>query len=578
VSAAPTPGGPAAQRAQVAPAGPAAPGGRRMLGQVLKGRGVVREGQVQEALALQKKHGGLIGQCLIELKHCTAQDVAFALAEQAGLEAVDLAKVKPEKAALALVDASTAHTYGILPLRVEGATLVVAIADPLNTAVIEDLRFTTGTDVRAALGDAALLKALVLQHYGEEQSLADAIAEAARAVGGTDLSQAAASTPVVRLLNSILHRAIKDRASDVHFEVFEQEFRIRYRVDGSLYEVEAPPAHLALPLVARIKVMSDLDITETRLPQDGRIELSIDGKPVDLRVATLPAIAGEGCVMRVLDRSAVSLDLAALGLASAEREQLAALTRLPHGIVLVTGPTGSGKTTTLYAMLSEANQPDVKIITTEDPVEYDIQGIVQVPINEDIGVTYARVLRTVLRQDPDKILIGEIRDQETASVAVEASLTGHTVFSTLHTNDAPSTVTRLIDMGVEPFMITATLEAVVAQRLVRTLCTECKTAFEPGEELLMELGADAGRLRGLTLHFGKGCARCHHTGYKGRTGIFEILVVDDALREAVLRRASTQELRRIAVQAGMNSLRASGLALVAAGRTTLEEVLRETTG
>ncbi|MFO1009362.1 MAG: GspE/PulE family protein [Planctomycetota bacterium] len=549
-----------------------------MLGQILKARGVVKEAQIQEALAVQRRQGGLIGQCLVELKHCTRDDVARALAEQAGLESVDLARVKPEKAALALLDATTAHTYGVLPLRVEGRTLVVAISDPLNTAVLEDLRFTTGTDVKAALAEADALKALVLQHYGAEPTLESAIADAARATAGTDVAQAAASTPVVRLLNSILHRAIKDRASDVHFEVFEGEFRIRYRVDGSLYEIEAPPAHLALPLVARIKVMSDLDITETRLPQDGRIELSIDGKPVDLRVATLPGIAGEGCVMRVLDRSAVSLDLQALGLRVEDRERLAALTRLPHGIVLVTGPTGSGKTTTLYAMLSEANQPEVKIITTEDPVEYDIQGIVQVPINEEIGVTYARVLRTVLRQDPDKILIGEIRDQETASVAVEASLTGHTVFSTLHTNDAPSTVTRLIDMGVEPFMITATLEAVVAQRLVRTVCKDCATSYEPGEEVLFELGPDAERMRGTRFHFGKGCERCHHTGYKGRTGVFEILTVDDALRDAILRRASTQELRSIAIQGGMRSLRESGLRLVLEGRTTVEEVLRETTG
>jgi len=551
-------------------------GGRRLLGQILKAKGVVREGQVQEALAAQRKHGGLIGQCLIELGHCAAADVARALAEQAGLESVDLDKVKPEKAALALVDASAAHTYGVLPLRVEGRTLVVAIADPLNTALIEDLRFTTGLEVRGALAEAGALKKLVLQHYGEESSLSDAIAEAARAVSGGDVESAAQSTPVVRLLNSILHRAIKDRASDVHFEVYDQELRIRYRDDGSLYEIEAPPPHLSLPLIARIKVMSDLDITETRMPQDGRIELSIDGRPVDLRVATIPGVAGEGCVMRVLDRSAVSLDLAALGLQPDDAARLKQLTELPNGIVLVTGPTGSGKTTTLYAMLSEANQPDVKIITTEDPVEYDIQGIVQVPVNEEIGVTYARVLRTVLRQDPDKILIGEIRDGETASVAVEASLTGHTVFSTLHTNDAPSTVTRLVDMGVEPFMITATLEAIVAQRLVRTVCADCKVAYVPEEEILMELGPDAAKLAGAQFYYGKGCDRCHHTGYRGRTGIFEILTVDEEIRKAVLARASTQEIRAAAIAGGMRTLRESGLAALTDGRTTIEEVLRET--
>jgi len=555
---------------------PTAKEGRRLLGQILKARNVVREGQIQEALAEQRKHGGLIGQCLVERGSCTKLDVARALAEQSGLEIVDLDKIVPEKAALALVDASAAHTFGVLPLRVEGKTLIVAISDPLNTAVIEDLSFTTGTQVRAALAEEEKLKAAVLKHYGAEASLKDAIADAARAVGGGDVASVASSTPVVRLLNSILHRAIKDRASDIHFEVFEGEFRIRYRVDGSLYEIEAPPVHLALPLVARIKVMSELDITETRMPQDGRIELSIDGRPVDLRVATIPGVVGEGCVMRVLDRSAVSLDLEGLGLASDDHAQLTKLTQLPHGIVLVTGPTGSGKTTTLYAMLQEANQPDIKIITAEDPVEYDIEGIVQVPVNEEIGVTYARVLRTVLRQDPDKILIGEIRDAETAAVAVEASLTGHTVFSTLHTNDAPSTITRLIDMGIEPFMITATLEAVVAQRLLRTVCADCRTTYAPDEDILMELGSDSESLRGATFHYGKGCERCHHTGYRGRTGVFEIMTIDDSIREAILKRASTAEIRSTAIRGGMRTLRASGLAALASGKTTVEEVLRET--
>jgi type IV pilus assembly protein PilB len=322
--------------------------------------------------------------------------------------------------------------------------------------------------------------------------------------------------------------------------------------------------------------MADLDIAETRLPQDGRIELSIDGRPVDLRVATLPGIAGEGCVLRVLDRSAVQLDLSVLGLARSDEEVLRELTRLPHGIVLITGPTGSGKTTTLYAMLQEANDESVKIITAEDPVEYDIDGIVQVPVNEEIGVTYARVLRTVLRQDPDKILVGEIRDAETAGVAVEASLTGHTVFSTLHTNDAPSAVTRLVDIGVEPFLITATLEAVVAQRLVRRICADCKTSFQPDEELLRELGADGESLRGATFHYGRGCERCHHTGYRGRTGIFEVLRVDADVRRAILAGASSGELRARAVSAGMVSLRKAGLRAVAEGRTTVEEILRET--
>lgn len=549
--------------------------GRRLLGQILKAQGRVNEGQIQEGLGAQRKHGGLIGQCLIELGHVTSSDIARALAEQAGLESVDLDRRASEEAARALVDGSTARAYGVLPLALEGRTLVVALSDPLNTAVLEDLRFVTGLEVRGLLADATKIAELVRTHYGDGGSLADAIAQAAGVKGG-DVESAASSAPVVRLLNSILFRAIKDRASDVHFETYENEFRIRFRVDGALYEVEAPPAHLALPLIARIKVMADLDIAETRLPQDGRIELSIDGRPVDLRVATMPGISGEGCVLRVLDRSAVSLDLAALGMPPEDELVVRALTELPHGIVLVTGPTGSGKTTTLYAMLATANRPDVKIVTAEDPVEYDIQGIVQVPIHEEIGVTYERVLRTVLRQDPDKILIGEIRDRETAAVAIEASLTGHTVFSTLHTNDAPSSVTRLIDMGIEPFLISATLEAVVAQRLVRTLCGECRTEYQPEEDAWIELGPDGAALRGRPLWYGKGCEVCHHTGYRGRVGVFEIMRIDPAIKDAILARASTDELRQLAVAARMRTLRQSGVALLAAGRTTLEEVLRET--
>ncbi|MCK6448882.1 MAG: GspE/PulE family protein [Planctomycetes bacterium] len=550
-------------------------GGRKLLGQILKARGVVREGQIQEALAVQRKQGGLLGQILVETGACTSADVAAALAEQSGLATIDLEKAKPGPDALGSLDASLAHTYGVLPVTLQGKTLTVAIGDPLNTTLLEDLRFTTGLDVKAVIADPERIKAKVRECYGEEGSLKDAIAQAARAVGG-DAQSAAQSMPVVRLLNSILHQAIKDRASDVHFESFDEEFRIRYRVDGALYEIEAPPAHLAVPLVARIKVMADLDIAETRMPQDGRIELSIDGRPVDLRVATIPGISGESAVLRVLDRSAVQLNLAALGLSRVEEDTLRELTDLPHGIILITGPTGSGKTTTLYAMLSEANDPAVKIITAEDPVEYDIDGIVQVPINEDIGVTYARVLRTVLRQDPDKILIGEIRDHETGSVAVEASLTGHTVFATLHTNDAPSAVTRLVDIGVEPFLISATLEAVIAQRLVRKVCESCKTAYRPDDELLRELGPDAKGLESATFYFGKGCGSCHHTGYRGRTGIFEIVKVDAALRRAILERTSTQDLRLAALESGMTTLRQSGLRAIAEGRTTVEEVLRET--
>lgn len=549
--------------------------GRKLLGQILKARGVIRESQVQQALSEQRKHGGLIGQQLIALGGCSSADVAAALAEQAGLESVDLASYKPAEEAIALIDGSTAHAYRVLPLRVRGKILEVALSDPLNTAVLEDLSFQTGLEIKGFVADEALIGQLVQEVYGDETSMADAIAEASR-TDSSDPESAAASAPVVRLLNSILQRAIRDRASDVHFEVFEDVLRIRYRVDGSLYEVEAPPAHLAAPLVARIKVMSDLDIAETKLPQDGRISLSIEGRPVDLRVATIPGIAGEGAVLRVLDRSAVSLDLEALGMAQTDIDALTDFTKLPHGIVLVTGPTGSGKTTTLYAMLNVANDDSIKIITVEDPVEYDIEGIVQVPINEDIGVTYPAVLRTVLRQDPDKILIGEIRDAETAQVAVEASLTGHTVFATVHTNDAPSAITRLIDMGIEPFLISATVEAIVAQRLVRRICADCRTPYEMDDELARELGPDAESLRGVNLYFGKGCERCFHTGYRGRTALLEIMRVDDRLRRAINENASTAEVRQLAEERGMRSLRDAGIDAIRDGVTSVEEILRET--
>jgi type IV pilus assembly protein PilB len=551
-------------------------GKRELLGQILKARGILREGQVQEALAEQRRHGGLIGQHLVAMGHCSAADIALALAEQAGLATVDLAAQEPTPEALALVDASTAHAYGVLPLTLKGKVLTVAIGDPLNTAVLEDLAFNTGLTVKGAVAEAELLKQKVRTAYGEEADLKDAIAEAARSSAGGDPAEAASSAPVVKLLNSILNRAIQDRASDVHFEVFPRELRIRYRVDGSLYEIESPPAHLAAALIARIKVMSDLDIAETKLPQDGRISVAIHGRQVDLRVATIPGISGEGAVLRVLDRSSVSLDLAALGFGREEEERLRAFVELPHGIVLVTGPTGSGKTTTLYGMLGVANDPTVKIITVEDPVEYDIEGIVQVPINDEIGVNYARVLRTVLRQDPDKILVGEIRDGETASTAVEASLTGHLVLATVHTNDAPSAITRLVDMGVEPFLITATLEAIIAQRLVRRICPDCKEVYAVDEQTLMEVGPQRELLRGAELCFGRGCEKCFHTGYRGRIAICEIMVVNDAMRAVILGSSSTAAVRNEALRAGMRTLRESGLLAVREGVTTLDEVLRET--
>ncbi|MBK8977953.1 MAG: Flp pilus assembly complex ATPase component TadA [Planctomycetes bacterium] len=559
-------------------------GPRRLLGQVLKDLGLVHEGQVQEALMVQRERQGRLGELLVELGHLDEAGLARGLAAQAGLDFVDLATVTPDAAAIARIDAGTARAFGVLPLRIDGGVLTVALGDPLNVSVLPDLGFTAGMEVHGVVADEARLKSALDAAYRDDGGpgrgkLQELVAELSREGAKFDLEDKAAmasAAPVVKLLNYILYQAIRDKASDIHLEPFEAEFKMRYRVDGVLYELEAPPPHLAVALISRVKVMADLDIAETRLPQDGRIELTVGGKPVDLRVSTLPTMFGESCVMRVLDRSVVSLDLGNLGFADHERVDLERLLTLPHGIVLVTGPTGSGKTTTLYAMLNEVNREDVKVITVEDPVEYDLEGIVQIPVNDDIGVTYARVLRTILRQDPDVILVGEIRDRETAQTAIEASLTGHLVFSTLHTNDAPSAIARLIDIGVEPFLLTATVQAVVAQRLVRRICDRCRVEYEPSDDVLHELGLRREDVGDARFARGQGCDACNFTGYRGRMALGEILVLDERLRTAILDAASTGELTRIARETGMRTLRAAGLRAIHDRVTTVDEVLRET--
>jgi type IV pilus assembly protein PilB len=557
---------------------------RKLLGQVLKELGLVHEGQIQEALAHQRDQGGRIGEVLVQLGHLDEAGLSRALARQAGLEHVDLAGQEPSRAALEKVDAATSRAFGILPLRIDDGRLTIALSDPANVFVLQDLQFSTGLQIDGVVADERQVREALDRYYGEEAAAASSemkelVAEFAREGQKLDLedrSAMASAAPVVKLLNYILYQAIRDKASDVHLEPFEDDFKIRYRVDGVLYELEAPPPHLAVALISRVKVMADLDIAETRLPQDGRIELTVGGKPVDLRVSTLPTMFGESCVMRVLDRSVVSLDVDNLGFFEDVRELLRLLLGLPNGIVLVTGPTGSGKTTTLYALLNEANREEVKIITTEDPVEYDLDGIIQVPVNDEIGVTYARVLRTILRQDPDVILVGEIRDRETAQTAIEASLTGHLVFSTLHTNDAPSAIARLVDIGVEPFLITATLQAVVAQRLVRRICGACKVFFDPSEELLRELGLTRADVGAKQFARGRGCEACNFSGFRGRMALGEVLEIGERVRNSILDGASTAELTRVAREAGMRSLRDAGLRAIFDGHTTVEEVLRET--
>jgi type IV pilus assembly protein PilB len=557
---------------------------RRLLGQILKEFGLVHEGMIQEALSIQREKGGRIGEILVGMQAVSSGDVVRALAAQSGLAFHDLAAVPPAQDAIAKIDLATARAFGVLPVSLQGKVLKVAIADPAGVAMLQDLGFTSGCEIQGVIADAALIQQGLDRFYREDAAdskvrMKELLQELQQQGGKIDLEDKAAmasAAPVVKLLNYILYQAIRDKASDIHLEPFETDFKIRYRVDGSLFELEAPPPHLAEALVARVKVMSDLDIAETRLPQDGRIELTVGGRSVDLRVSTLPTMFGESTVMRILDRSNVSLSLDNLGLLPAIRAHLRRFVDLPHGIVLVTGPTGSGKTTTLYAMLNEANKEDTKVITVEDPVEYDLEGIIQVPVNEEIGVTYASVLRTILRQDPDVILVGEIRDRETAQTAIEASLTGHLVFSTLHTNDAASAVTRLVDIGIEPFLLTATVQGILAQRLVRRVCAECKTFYEPADEVLRRLGLTHEQVLGKKFAYGKGCERCNFTGYRGRMAITEILDVDDRMREMILQGASTTALQAAAVEGGLVTLRENGLRAVFDGATTAEEVLRET--
>ena len=559
------------------------------LGQILKEMKLVTEFDIQEALQVQKDKGGAIGRILLDSGLIDDRQLTEALGRQSGMEVVDLAEANITSELIEMVPVNVAETYQVIPVSFDGTTLTVALGDPLNISMLDDLKFMLNCEIQGAVSDPEAVTEAFEKYYGDKtESMESLLGSMA---GGDDfavvdqreqmmdleqLEKDVNAAPVVKLLNMILLSAIKDRASDVHLEPFEKEFKVRYRVDGVLYEMMPPPIQLARAVISRVKVMSDLDIAETRLPQDGRIELNIAGNPVDLRVSTLPTMYGESVVMRVLDRSNVSLDLEQVGLRQKDLEVLRKLIAKPNGIILVTGPTGSGKTTTLYSCLNEANDPEIKIITTEDPVEYNIEGIVQVPIQEEIGVTFAACLRSILRQDPDKILVGEIRDLETGQIAVEASLTGHIVFSTLHTNDAPSSVIRLIDLGVEAFLITATLEAVVAQRLVRRICLDCKTEYEPTDEMLMELELTRSDVSGRTFFYGKGCKKCNGSGYKGRVALFEIMLMTDRLRDMILEGASTQELQVAAREEGMKTLRDAGLLHIYDGVTTIEEVVKET--
>ncbi len=593
-AAAPTkPGGPAPAKPAVVKkpvAGKRDSGGRRKIGQVLIDLGFIDEDQLWEILEEAKNTGQQTGQVAVGRGLINEDQLLQALAEQNNLKVVNLSEVKPTPEALQLVPETMASVYKVLPLSFKDKVLTVAIGDPNNLPAMDDLRNLLNiNEVVAQLASQQQINELLGRVYqGKEESILDLITEIENtsslgkrkaqetSIDLESMMEMAEAAPVRKLINMVFLLGIRDKASDIHFEPFEDEYKIRMRCDGVLYEMVPPPRHLATAIASRIKVMSNLDIAERRLPQDGRIELNLGGNQVDLRVSVLPTMFGESVVVRVLDRTVVSLDLNKIGMNPTMLAQFREVIHKPNGIVLVTGPTGAGKTTTLYSALNELNVITDKIITTEDPVEYDIDGIIQCPINHEIGLTFASALRAILRQDPDKILVGEIRDLETAQIAVQAALTGHIVFSTLHTNDAPSTITRLRDMGLEPFLITATVEAVLAQRLVRRICVDCRTEFEPSAEMLMELNLTPAEVRGKKFYYGRGCDRCNNTGHKGRMGLYELLIVNDDIRDLISRGVSVDEMRQKCIEAGMVTLRESGLEAIYQGLTTIEEVVRET--
>jgi len=554
-----------------------------MLLSFLRDNGIIEEAQMSDLRDEQLRSGRSIEEVIANSGVIRLTDLYQMIARAVGTEVVDVTTMEFPPDLLSLVPPQTARLQGALPLDFDGHILRMAVVNPLDPNVVDNLRFSTQKDVAIYIAPAAQIQEMIERYYGSEVSdmegvLASLAGDAAAKVGQEDIVdiESASSAPIIKYVNTVLAQAIQARASDIHFEPFEHEFKIRYRVDGALYEMSPPPRSLSTAIASRIKVMSNLNIAERRIPQDGRIQTTMAGRQVDLRVSTLPTQFGESIVLRVLDRSTVKLDLAAIGLPPRIYEYVCAVIEKPNGIFIVTGPTGSGKTTTLYACLNRINTTDSKLLTAEEPVEYELDGIQQVPINEGIGLTFARCLRAFLRQDPDRIMVGETRDLETAQIAIQASLTGHLVFTTLHTNDAPGAVARLIDMGVEPFLIASSLEGVLGQRLVRRICTGCKTPYEPSEAVLRQIGLSAHDLGDKNFYYGTGCAQCNQTGYKGRKGIYELLDITEPIRELIASRAPTVVIRQKAIELGMTTLRSDGLRSIFEGDTTIEEVLKYT--
>jgi len=545
---------------------------------------ICTEDQMTEIEEEHERTGKVFQELLVDYEIVTEDELMAIVAQNLGTEVVDLSLFDIEKHIVDIMDSSLVRQYEVVPIKEEDDVLIVATHSPLNYHISEELHFILGKNIQMVIATEKQITDAIEKYYPfETGSMHDMLEEfdleIAEDIDGFNMEnveEMAESTPIVRLVDVIMYNAIKAQASDIHFEPFEKEFKVRYRVDGALYEMAPPPKNLAAPIISRVKIMSGLNISERRRPQDGRISMKIAGRPVDLRVSCLPTAYGESVVLRVLDRSVVNLDLEVLGMPNEIMAKIRDLIKLPNGIFVVTGPTGSGKTTTLYSCLKEVNNIEDKILTAEDPVEYDLDGIIQLPINDSIGMTFNRALRAFLRQDPDRIMLGEIRDLETASMAIQASLTGHFVFSTLHTNDAAGAVTRLIDMGIEPFLINASLVGVLGQRLIRKICSSCKANFIPTDDDLAALDLEREDVGDRKFCYGKGCTICNQSGYKGRKALCELLIINNDIRSLIMKKAPTLVIKEKARELGMVTMREDGVRSILNGETTMEEVLKYT--
>jgi type IV pilus assembly protein PilB len=565
------------------------------LGELLTKAGLISQDQLKEALRVQKDTGGKLGETLIKLAFVSEEDITECLSQQFGVPSINLQHFEIDASVIKLIPADVARKYNILPVNKTGATITIAMADPTNVFAMDDIKFMTGYNVEPVVASELGIKVAIDTYYGTTASLelkkvmedlqqaesADLeVLEEEAEMDVNALADSAEEAPVVKLVNLILTDAIKRGASDIHIEPYEKEFRVRFRVDGILYEIMNPPMKLKDAITSRMKILAKLDISEKRLPQDGRIKLKIKledrNKELDFRVSVLPTLFGEKIVLRLLDKDNLRLDMTKLGFEPESLVKFEEAIFKPWGMVLVTGPTGSGKTNTLYSALAKVNSPEVNIMTAEDPVEFNLPGINQVQMKESIGLNFAATLRSFLRQDPNIILVGEIRDFETAEIAIKAALTGHLVLSTLHTNDAPSTINRLMNMGIEPFLVATSVQLIAAQRLVRRICASCKEGVEVTHQALLNLGFKKDEVGTFEVLKGRGCEKCNNTGYKGRVGLVEVMVIDDDIRELILSGGTAIDIKKRAIENGMISLRRSGLVKIKDGVTTIEEVVRET--